>query len=370
MKKEKIVLGISGGVDSSVAAILLKNRGFEVHGIFMKNWDDKDAICSAEDDYADALSVCKKFDIPLKKVNYTKEYKKRVFAQFLDDHKNGFTPNPDVLCNKEVKFDVFQKYANEIGALKIASGHYAKIIFKGDNFYICKAKDNTKDQSYFLYQLKNKILKNIEFPLGNFLKKDIRKIADENNLVNAFKKDSTGICFIGDRKYNDFVGQFLKTEEGKIITVDGENVGLHNGHMYFTVGQRKGLGIGARNSAFEKPWYVIDKDIHKNIVYVAQGQDHPALFSDKLLADNMHWNLDVKNIIPLKCKAKVRYRDIDHPCQVISSNEDECYIKFNNKIKAVTTGQSIVLYDKDDICIGGGIIRKRNIPFLGQEIDE
>ena len=370
MKKEKIVLGMSGGVDSSVAAILLQKKGFEVYGVFMKNWDDKNAICNAEDDYADAVSVCNQLNIPLKKINYTKEYKDRVFSQFLDDHKNGFTPNPDVLCNKEIKFDVFQKYAKQIGATKIASGHYAKIVKENDNFFISKASDRTKDQSYFLYQLKSSLLHNIEFPLGSLLKKDIRKIAEENNLVNASKKDSTGICFIGDRKYNDFVCQFLKTKKGKIITVDGEEIGHHDGHMYFTVGQRKGLGIGARNSAFDKPWYVVNKDINKNIVYVAQGSTHPALFSDQLLADNMYWSRDISKLLPFKCNAKVRYRDEDHSCQILSSNEDKCYIKFDNKIKAITNGQSIVLYDEDGICIGGGIIRKRNIPFLGEEINE
>ncbi len=369
MKKEKIVLGMSGGVDSSVAAVLLQNKGFEVHGVFMKNWDDENAICSAEDDYADALSVCNQLQIPLKKINYTKEYKERVFNQFLDDHQKGFTPNPDVLCNKEIKFDVFQKYANEIGANKIASGHYAKIVKADEKFFICKAIDSSKDQSYFLYQLSSQILESVEFPLGDILKKDIRKIAQENNLINATKKDSTGICFIGDRKYNNFVSQFLKSNKGKIITVDGDEIGNHNGHMYFTVGQRKGLGIGARKSAFDQPWYVVNKDIDNNIVYVAQGSDHPALFSDELIADNMYWNLDIQKNIPFKCNAKVRYRDIDHPCSILPSKEGQCYIKFDHKIKAITSGQSIVLYNKNGVCIGGGIIRKRNIPFLNEEIN-
>ena len=370
MKKEKIVLGMSGGVDSSVAAFLLQKRGFEVHGVFMKNWDDENAICNSEDDYADALSVCSQLHIPLKKINYTKEYKERVFSQFLVDHKNGFTPNPDVLCNKEIKFDVLQKYADEIGANKIASGHYAKIVKTDEKFFICKAVDSSKDQSYFLYQLTNQILESVEFPLGDILKKDIRKIAQENNLINASKKDSTGICFIGDRKYNNFVSQFLKSNIGQIMTVDGEEIGTHNGHMYFTVGQRKGLGIGARKSAFDQPWYVVNKDIDNNIVYVAQGSDHPALFSDELIADNMYWNLDIQKNIPFKCNAKVRYRDIDHPCSILSSKDGQCYIKFDNKIKAITTGQSIVLYHENGVCIGGGIIRKRNIPFLNEEINE
>ena len=369
MKKEKIVLGMSGGVDSSVAALLLKEKGYDVHAIFMKNWDDKNAICNSEDDYADAIAVCKKLDISLKKINYTKEYKERVFSRFIQDHIEGFTPNPDVLCNKEIKFDVFKNYARKIGAKKIASGHYARVFEKNNSFFIKKAVDENKDQSYFLYQLDNKIIKNLELPLGEINKKNVRKIAEKNSLITFEKKDSTGICFIGERKYNDFVGKFLKSKKGKIITVDGQDIGVHDGHMYFTVGQRKGLGIGAKNSAFDKPWYVFKKNIEKNIVYVAQGSDHPALFSDELLADNMFWNIDNKKTSKIKYKAKVRYRDVDHSCKILSSNQNECYVKFDNKIKAITCGQSIVLYDENDVCIGGGIIRKRNVPFLGEEIN-
>ena len=370
MKKEKIVLGISGGVDSSVAATLLQSQGYEVHGVFMKNWDDENAICNAEDDYADALSICKKLDIPLTKINYTKEYKERVFSQFLKDHKLGLTPNPDVLCNREIKFDVFQNYAKKIGAKKIASGHYAKVIKDKNKFFISKALDKSKDQSYFLYQLNNELLKNIVFPLGNTFKSEVRKIAKENKFINAQKKDSTGICFIGDRKYNEFVSEYLESKKGDIISINGEKIGTHNGHVYFTVGQRKGLGIGARNSAFDKPWYVIDKNIDKNIVYVAQGAEHPALYSDELLADNMFWSKNVKKKLPFECNAKVRYREKDYRCNILSSNEYKCYVKFDNKIKAITTGQSIVFYDEKGLCIGGGIIRKRNIPFLKVEINE
>ena len=369
MKKEKIVLGISGGVDSSVAALLLQQKGYDVHGIFMKNWDDKNAICNAEDDYADALSICNKLNIALKKINYTKEYKERVFNQFLKDHEIGVTPNPDVLCNREIKFDVFQKHAKEIGARKIASGHYAKVIEKKNKFCISKASDISKDQSYFLYQLNSDLLENIEFPLGDLLKSEVRKIAEDYKLINAQKKDSTGICFIGDRKYNEFVGKYLKSKKGDILSIDGEKLGTHTGHMYFTVGQRKGLGIGARNSAFDQPWYVIKKDINRNIVYVGQGAEHPALFSDELLADNMFWGINIEKNIPLKCNAKVRYRDEDHICEILSLNDDKCYVKFENKIKAITAGQSIVFYDNNGLCIGGGIIKKRNIPFLGKEIN-
>jgi tRNA-specific 2-thiouridylase len=370
MKKEKIVLGISGGVDSSVAALLLQQKGYDVHGIFMKNWDDKNAICSAEDDYADASSVCAALNIPLTKINYTKEYKERVFSQFLKDHKLGLTPNPDVLCNKEIKFDVFQKYAKKIGAKKIASGHYANVLIKDGKCFIGKAKDKSKDQSYFLYQLTTDILKNIEFPLGSLYKNEVREIAKNNKLVNAKKKDSTGICFIGDRKYNKFVEQFINKKKGDIISLDGELMGNHDGHMFFTVGQRKGLGIGAKKSAFDMPWYVVKKDIKKNIVYVAQGGEHPALFSDELIASNIFMNENIEDRLPMKCYAKIRYRDDDKPCQIISLKNNQCYIKFDKKIKAITKGQSIVLYNKSGLCIGGGIIEKRNIPYLGKVLHE
>jgi tRNA-specific 2-thiouridylase len=370
MKKEKIVLGISGGVDSSVAALLLQKKGYDVHGIFMKNWDDKNAVCNAEDDYADASIVCATLNIPLTKINYTKEYKERVFSQFLKDHKLGFTPNPDVLCNKEIKFDVFQQYARKIGAKKIASGHYAKISIKNNKFFISKAKDKSKDQSYFLYQLTGDILKSIEFPLGDLYKNEVREIAENNKLVNAKKKDSTGICFIGDRQYNKFVEQFIDKKKGDIISLEGELMGKHDGHMFFTVGQRRGLGIGAKKSAFDMPWYVIKKNIKKNIVYIAQGGDHPALFSDELIATNIFMNEKINDKLPLSCYAKIRYRDNDKLCQIISLNDNQCYIKFDKKVKAITKGQSVVLYSKSGLCIGGGIIEKRNIPHLGKGIYE
>ena len=370
MKKEKIVLGMSGGVDSSVAALILQKKGYDVHGIFMKNWDDKSAICNAEDDYADAVSVCTVLNIPLTKINYTKEYKDRVFSQFLKDHELGLTPNPDILCNKEIKFDVFQQYAKQIGATKIASGHYANISIKNNKFFISKAKDQSKDQSYFLYQLNGDILKKIKFPLGGLYKSEVREIAKTNKLVNAKKKDSTGICFIGDRKYNSFVEQFIDKKEGDIISTDGELMGKHNGHMFFTVGQRRGLGIGAKKSALDLPWYVVKKDIEKNIIYVCQGSSHPALFSDELIAKNIFFNKNIKDKLPLSCYAKVRYRDNDKPCHIVSLDNDQFYIKFDKKIKAITKGQSIVLYDKFGICIGGGIITKRNIPYLKKGIHE
>ena len=368
MKKEKIVLGMSGGVDSSVAAVLLKKDGYEVHGVFMKNWDDKHAICSAEDDYADALSVCKKLDIPLKKIDFTHQYKDKVFNQFLDDHVHGLTPNPDILCNKEIKFEVFQNYAKEIGATKIATGHYADKYDDNSTCYLKKAIDLSKDQSYFLHQLGQSELKDTIFPLGQILKKDVRKIAKQYALINHNKKDSTGICFIGERKYNDFIAGYLTVDKGEIQSLDGEILGNHNGHIYFTIGQRRGLGIGARMSSEDKPWYVVKKDIDKNIVFVAQGEDHPALFSEQIIVEHINWISRKPKTFPRKYYAKVRYRDKDKLCNVFSLDNDSYLIKFKSKQKAITPGQSIVLYDEKGVCTGGGIISKRDIPFLKETI--
>ena len=368
MKKEKIVLGMSGGVDSSVAALLLQKSGYDVYGVFMKNWDDKHAICSAEDDYADAISVCKKLNIPLKKIDYTNQYKDKVFKQFLDDHVHGLTPNPDILCNKEIKFEVFQNYAKEIGAKKIATGHYADKYDDSSTSYLKKSTDLSKDQSYFLHQLGQSELKDTIFPLGKILKKDVRIIAKKYSLINHNKKDSTGICFIGERKYNDFVGQYLTVDKGNIKSLDGEILGTHSGHIYFTIGQRKGLGIGARLTSEDKPWYVVKKDIDNNIVFVAQGENHPALFSEQIIVDHINWiNLKPKTF-PKKYYAKVRYRDKDKLCTIFSLDNDTYLIKFKSKQKAITPGQSIVLYNEDGICAGGGIITRRDIPYLKENI--
>ena len=368
MKKEKIVLGISGGVDSSVAALLLQKDGYDVHGVFMKNWDDKHAICSAEDDYADALSVCKKLDIPLKKIDYTSQYKDKVFKQFLDDHVHGLTPNPDILCNKEIKFEVFQNYAKEIGATKIATGHYADKHTTHTTCYLKKATDASKDQTYFLHQLGQSELKDTIFPLGKILKKDVRTIAKKHALINYNKKDSTGICFIGERKYNDFVGKYLTIEKGIIQSIDGEILGNHDGHIYFTIGQRRGLGIGARFSAEDKPWYVVKKDIQRNIVFVAQGENHPALFSKTIIVEHINWINNKPTAFPKDYYAKVRYRDEDKLCTISYLDNNTYCVEFASEQKAITPGQSIVLYNKENVCIGGGIIAKRDIPFLKETV--
>ena len=368
MKKGKIVLGISGGVDSSVAALLLQKDGYDVHGVFMKNWDDKHAICSAEDDYADALSVCKKLDIPLKKIDYTAQYKDKVFKQFLDDHVHGLTPNPDILCNKEIKFEVFQNYAKEIGATKIATGHYADKHTTHTTCYLKKATDASKDQTYFLHQLGQSELKDTIFPLGKILKKDVRTIAKKHALINYNKKDSTGICFIGERKYNDFVGKYLTIEKGTIQSIDGEILGNHDGHIYFTIGQRRGLGIGARFSAEDKPWYVVKKDIQRNIVFVVQGENHPALFSKTIIVEHINWINNKPTAFPKDYYAKVRYRDEDKLCTISYLDNNTYCVEFASEQKAITPGQSIVLYNKENVCIGGGIIAKRDIPFLKETV--
>ena len=260
-----VIVGMSGGVDSSVCAALLKEQGYNVIGMFMKNWEEDSEYCTAEQDYNDALLACDHLGLPLKTVNFTKEYRQKVFDHFLKEYSIGRTPNPDTLCNKEIKFKAFLDYALQLGVSKIATGHYAKKTIINSINYLKKATDKSKDQSYFLYQLGQKELKHAIFPLGEIQKKEVRKIAKQNGLINHNKKDSTGICFIGERKYNDFVGQYIDTKKGEIISIDGDILGTHNGHIYFTIGQRKGLGIGARLSAADKPWYVVKKDIKKNI---------------------------------------------------------------------------------------------------------
>ena len=281
---------------------------------------------------------------------------------------HGLTPNPDILCNKEIKFEVFQNYAKEIGAKKIATGHYADKYDDSSTSYLKKSTDLSKDQSYFLHQLGQSELKDTIFPLGKILKKDVRIIAKKYSLINHNKKDSTGICFIGERKYNDFVGQYLTVDKGNIKSLDGEILGTHSGHIYFTIGQRKGLGIGARLTSEDKPWYVVKKDIDNNIVFVAQGENHPALFSEQIIVDHINWiNLKPKTF-PKKYYAKVRYRDKDKLCTIFSLDNDTYLIKFKSKQKAITPGQSIVLYNEDGICAGGGIITRRDIPYLKENI--
>lgn len=359
----KVVVGMSGGVDSSVSAYLLQQQGYHVVGLFMKNWeeDDSDEYCSAAADLADAQAVCDKLNIKLHTINFAAEYWDNVFEHFLSEYKAGRTPNPDILCNKEIKFKAFLEYAAEdLGADYIATGHYVRKRETGNKVELLRGIDTNKDQSYFLYTLSENQIKQSLFPVGELEKPQVRKIAEQLGLVTASKKDSTGICFIGERKFNDFLARYLPAQEGLIRTVDGQVIGKHQGLMYHTLGQRKGLGIGGLKQADDTPWYVVDKDIKNNELIVAQGHDHPALFSTGLIAQQLHW-VDRKIVTePFECTVKTRYRQQDIICQVNPLAEDKIEVIFEHPVAAVTPGQSAVFY-KNEVCLGGGIIEERII---------
>jgi len=345
-----VAVGLSGGVDSSVAAYLLKKKGYKVFGLFMKNWQDKDSNCQAKKDFEDVVSICEKLKIDYYTINYEKEYWDFVFSKCLEEFKLGLTPNPDILCNKEIKFNLFLKKALELKADFLATGHYAQNVFLNDEHYLTKAEDLNKDQTYFLYTLKSSVLKKILFPIGHLTKKEVREIAKEKNFLNHDKKDSTGICFIGKRKFKDFLSNFISYQPGEIKTLDNKTVGKHQGLSFYTIGQRKGLNIGGKGDA----WYVANKDIKNNFLIVVQGKNHPALFSQKLIATKMSWINDQTNINRL-LKAKIRYRQEDQDCTVDEIKEDKIYVTFQRPQRAVTKGQSIVFY-QNNTCLGGGII--------------
>lgn len=341
---------MSGGVDSSVSAHLLKEKGYEVIGLFMKNWDD-DPDCPQTKDYEDVLRVCDHLNIPCHSINFAKEYKDLVFASFLEDLKNGLTPNPDILCNKHIKFDVFYKHAKMLGADYIATGHYAML---NENNDLIKGIDPNKDQTYFLHQVKKEVFKDVLFPIGHLLKPDLRKLAHELCLPTAAKKDSTGICFIGKRNFKDFTAGFLGYSPGRLICINTQKVvGKHAGAAFYTLGQRKGLAIGGPGEA----WFVVDKDIKKNIVFVAQGDDHEALYHKSLEAKNLNWLVPLERL-PEKVSAKIRYRQEDQPCRILKADEDNFILEFDAPQRAITMGQSVVLYD-GPICLGGGQITCR-----------
>ena len=351
----KIVVGMSGGVDSSVAALLLKRAGHEVTGLFMKNWedDDDDEYCSTREDLVDAAAAADVIGIDLEAVNFAAEYKDRVFADFLREYSAGRTPNPDVLCNAEIKFKAFLDHAMRLGAEKIATGHYARVDFSGNAFSLLKGKDATKDQSYFLHRLSQEQLSRVLFPVGELKKSEVRRIAQEAGLPNHAKKDSTGICFIGERPFREFLNRYLKKSPGPIVTAEGEPVGQHMGLAFYTIGQRKGIGIGGKKNGGTQAWYVADKRMASNELVVVQGHDHPLLMKRSLKAEDASW---IAGSAPEKkgFSGKTRYRQADAECR-LESSEKGIAVEFASPQWAVTPGQSVVLYDRE-VCLGGGII--------------
>ena len=356
MEKKNIIVGMSGGVDSSVAALLLIQQGHHVEGLFMKNWedDDEDDYCAAAEDLADAQAVCDKLGIKLHSVNFSDQYWDRVFKNFLDEYKAGRTPNPDILCNKEIKFKAFLDYAMELGADYIATGHYARRSTSDNQSHLLKGLDHNKDQSYFLYTLGQQQLEKALFPIGELEKPAVRKLADEAGLVTYDKKDSTGICFIGERKFKDFLERYLPAQPGEIHDPDGNCIGKHHGLMYYTLGQRKGLGIGGLKNQAEKPWFSVAKDLENNILIAAQGQENPLLYHNVLEASQLDWTFTPPEA-GLTLKAKVRYRQPDQKCTIIEISDNHCKVIFEDPQRAITPGQSIVFYNEDE-CLGGGII--------------
>lgn len=364
MTRPYVIVGLSGGVDSSVAALLLLQQGYRVEGLFMKNWeeDDDQEYCAAAVDLADARAVCATLGIPLHTVNFSAEYWERVFSHFLAEYGAGRTPNPDILCNKEIKFRAFLDHAVRLGADAIATGHYARVDTENGVYRLRKGLDPDKDQSYFLYTLQQEQLSRTLFPVGELRKSTVRQLAQEHGLITHAKKDSTGICFIGERRFKDFLARYLPARPGEMHTPAGELVGRHDGLMYYTLGQRQGLGIGGRKEHGEAAWYVVGKDVTSNVLLVDQGHDHPLLFSRALEAGQLHWVAGGPPPLPHRCQAKVRYRQGDQPCTITALDAGRCRVSFDQAQRAVTPGQSVVCYD-GDVCLGGGIIEQTTPAF-------
>ena len=351
------MVGMSGGVDSSVTALLLKQQGYEVIGLFMKNWEDDDdaEYCSSRQDLIDAVSVADNIGIPIEAVNFSKEYKDRVFSYFLREYEAGRTPNPDILCNSEIKFKAFLEHAVTLGADAIATGHYAQVREVEGRFQLLKAQDGSKDQSYFLYRLNQAQLSKSLFPLGQILKSQVRAIARQHNLSNHAKKDSTGICFIGERPFREFLNRYLPTQPGEMCTPEGKVVGQHIGLSFYTIGQRQGLGIGGAREASGEPWFVAEKDMANNRLIVVQGHDHAALLSSHLDAIDLHWISGRMPDITRDYAAKTRYRQADAACRISQLSGSNGSFTFSDAQWAVTPGQSVVVYE-GEFCLGGGII--------------
>ena len=357
-KNLTVVVGMSGGVDSAVSALLLKQQGYNVIGLFMDNWEEKDdnGVCTATEDYEDVRRVCDKIGIPYYSVNFAKEYLEKVFSTFLSEYKKGRTPNPDVLCNREIKFGPFLQYAKMLGADYIATGHYCKVEEKDGLYYLKKSKDKSKDQTYFLNQLSQAQLSSVIFPLADIEKTEVRKIALENDLVNAKKKDSTGVCFIGERNFKNFLSQYLPAKKGDIVDTSGQIVGTHDGVLYYTLGQRKGLKIGGKSGGTGERWFVLQKDVINNRLIVSQGEDDK-LFSSWLVAKEFNWIPKKPTKQIFDCYAKFRYRQPEQKVKVIINEDNTTKVIFDKKQRAITPGQFVVFYDEEN-CLGGGVIEK------------
>jgi tRNA-specific 2-thiouridylase len=361
-KNKTVVVGMSGGVDSSVTALLLKNQGYNVIGMFMKNWEEKDenGVCKASHEFEDVVRVCEQLEIPYYSVNFVKEYWDNVFTEFLNEFKLGNTPNPDILCNREIKFKALLEKAIAYGADYLATGHYCRT----NGQELIKGLDLGKDQTYFLYTIKEKILEKVMFPIGHLQKSEVRKIARENNLATSEKKDSTGICFIGERNFKQFLSNYLEVTPGDFKTLDGKVVGRHDGVAYYTRGQRKGMGIGGAGDA----WYVVDKDVLNNIVYVEQGGMHPSLYCDELTATDLSFVSCLKPInLPFKCHSKIRYRQEIQVCTITKIEDGKCHVTFEVPQRAVTPRQSIVFYEGEN-CIGGAIIETPGLSYYERNL--